>query len=46
MPALGELEAEIEVFLSPDQLFVQLVEPVEGDVPELVVERPGGEQGR
>ena len=46
MPALGELEAEVEVFVSPDELFIQFVEPVEGNVPELVVERPGGEQGR
>ncbi len=45
MPALGELEAEIPVFMSSDQLFVQFVEPVEGDVPELVVERPGANRG-
>jgi hypothetical protein len=46
MPALGKLEAKIEVFVSPDQLFIQLGEPVEGDVPERVVELRGTEQGR
>ena len=41
-----ELPAEEDVLPSRDELFVQLVDPVEAEVPEPVVERPGEEQGR
>ncbi|MGN9908948.1 hypothetical protein ACTMTJ_15500 [Phytohabitans sp. LJ34] len=33
----GELPAKVDVFPSPDELFVELVDAVEGDVPEPVV---------
>ena len=47
LPGLDvELVAEVDVLPSPDELFVHLVEPVDGDVPELVVERLGEEEGR
>jgi hypothetical protein len=42
----GELVAEGDVLPSFDELFRQLVDPVEGDVPEPVVDRRGDEQGR
>ncbi len=41
-----ELPAEEDVLASRDELFVQLLEPVERQVPEPVVDRPGEEQGR
>jgi hypothetical protein len=48
LPALdGELVAEEDVLASPDEVFGQLVvDPVEGDGPDPVVERVGGEQGQ
>src|ERR671916_645236 len=44
----GELVAEEDVLASPDELFgYRVVDPVEGEVPELVVDRLGEtEQGR
>ena len=42
----GELITEVDVFPFPDELFGHLVDSVEGDVPDLVVDRLGEEQGR
>jgi hypothetical protein len=41
----GELVAEVEILPPHSELLVQLVEPVDGDVPELVVQRLGEEEG-
>ena len=39
--AADSLVAEEDVLLSLDELFGHLLDPVEGDVPEPVVDRPG-----
>jgi hypothetical protein len=43
---LGELEPEVDVFPSGDELFVYLGQPVEGEVPQPVVGLPAAEQRR
>ena len=42
----GVLRAEEDVLPSPDEILVHHGEPVEGEVPKPLVERPGDEQGR
>jgi hypothetical protein len=42
----GVLIADVDVFPSLDEPFVHLGGPVEADVPESLIQRPGEEQGR